>query len=124
MANTLTINIDKTGRSFLLDNNQTTVLVIPGDSSDIFFTACASFSPFGDSNQVIFEEEWILYATQGTINNWDEITMNITQSVTKGKYYKFDNVGFNGSSPAYSDQVYGLLNNRDINNQNLVCGLR
>lgn len=123
MAYTLNINIDKTGRKFLLDNEETIVLVIPSNSGDIFLTACASFSPFGDSNQVIFGDEWILYAMQGAINNWNQITMNITQPVTKGNYYKFDNAGFDGSSPAYSDEVYGLLNNRDIDNENVVCGL-
>lgn len=123
MAYTLNINIDKAGIDFLLDNKQTIVLVLPSDSSDIFLTACASFNPFGTTNEVIFEDEWILYATQGTINSWDKIIMDITQSVAKGKYYKFDNHGFDGSSPAYSKEIYGLLNSRDIDNENLVCGL-
>jgi hypothetical protein len=124
MPYTLNVNIDKTGRKFLLDNNETIVLVIPNNSNDIFLTACASFSPFGDVTEVVFEDEWILYASlEDIIVNWGIIQMNATHPVIKGRYYKFDDSGFDGSAPTYSNQVYGLLNDRNMSKKSLACGL-
>jgi hypothetical protein len=120
----LNIQIDQTGRQFLLDNNETIVLALPQDENYEYLVACVSFNPFGNNNTVDFFDDWIEYASSQSISYMDIIKMNTEQKVNKGNTYIFDNAGFQGSSPAYSDQVYGLLNERNIDlNHNLTCGL-
>ncbi|MFV8328337.1 hypothetical protein [Flavobacterium sp. ZS1P14] len=120
----LNIQIDQIGRQFLLDNKETIVLALPGNEDYKYLVACVSFSPFGDINIIDFLDDWIEYASSQSISYMDTIHMNTQQKVTIGNVYTFDNTGFKGSSPAYSDQVYGLLNERNIDgNYNLTCGL-
>lgn len=120
----LNIQIDQTGRQFLLDNNEAIVLALPQDEDYKYLVACVSFSPFGDNNTVDFFDDWIEYTSSQNISYMDIIKMNAQQKVNIGNVYTFDNAGFQGSSPAYSDQVYGLLNERNIDgNYNLTCGL-
>jgi hypothetical protein len=107
-----------------LDNKETIVLALPQDEDYKYLVACVSFSPFGDNNTVEFLDDWIEYASSQSISYMDIINMNAQQKVNMGNVYTFNNTGFKESSPAYSDQVYGLLNERNIDgNFNLTCGL-
>lgn len=118
----LNIQVDPKSRQFLLDNKETIVIVSPQNGIHNYSIACVSFSPFGDNSTVLFQDDWIEYASSQDIQLNEVITMSIMQQVSKGNLYIFNGVNITNNGPAYSSQVYGL-SNQGINNNNLTCGL-
>ncbi|MES2479085.1 MAG: hypothetical protein V4561_08360 [Bacteroidota bacterium] len=119
---TLTINIDSQGRQFLLDNNETIVLVSPQDIDYNYSVACVSFSPFGNSNTVVFNNTWIEYASSQNIQFNEVILMGMTENASKGNIYIFNGISIIQGGAAYSNEVYGL-SNKGADIDNLTCGL-
>ncbi len=119
---TLNIQIDSQGRQFLIDNNETIVLVFPPDEGYDYSLACISFSPFGDNNSIEFKEVWNEYASSQSIQFNKVIEMGIKQRVYQGNVYTFNGVGIVNGGTAYSKEVYGL-SNQGTSNSSLTCGL-
>ena len=117
----LNIKIDKKGRQFLLDNNQTIVLVFPSDLDHDYSVASISFSPFGDQNSIEFKDVYE-YASSQSIHFNDVITIDIKQKVVQGHVYTFTGVEIVEKDTAYSKELYGI-SNRGANKSKLTCGL-
>ncbi|MBE0391980.1 hypothetical protein [Flavobacterium sp. PL002] len=117
----LNINIDAKGRRFLLDNDENIILVFPC-KEDEFSITCLSFSPFGDSNEVEFFDDFFLNATAQDISRFEIIDFNNQQPINYGNVYKFDGISYSYDRQAFSKHVCGL-SNESANTKNLTSGI-
>lgn len=121
--NNLNININATGRQFLLDNSLSIGLAFCDDSDGKHAVVCASFKPFGDVNALVFSDTWAAYAMQATPDFWKVITFDAQATILFGNLYFFNNVGFNGSLPTGMPQMAGISNQRNTgDSETLSCG--
>jgi hypothetical protein len=119
----LNIHINSAGRDFLLNNDENIILVFSPRTGDRYAVVCAVFDPFGDNNPVQFTNSYIAYASVQQLAYGDSLVKNISIDVSPGNLYTFLNQGFKGSLPAFSDQVFGMINKRKTKAyDNLSCG--
>lgn len=122
MSFKLDIQIDSNGRKFLQDNNENIILVFSSGKESAFSIVCSCFSPFSDSNEVEFFNEYFLYGTSQEILPFNIIKFNDKLAIQPGNVYQFDGASFTYLREAYSNNVCGLLN-RSVNTKNLTSGI-
>jgi hypothetical protein len=122
MSTKLNIQINSIGRNFLRDNNEKIILVFSSDKESKFSIACVSFEPFGDSNEVEFFNDFLLYGTPQDILSFEIIKFTEKLAIQYDDVYKFDGVKFTYLREAYSNYVVGL-SNESANKNNLTSGI-
>lgn len=118
----ISIYIDAEGIRFLLENQQTIIMVVPPSEGEDNVVACASLYPFTEI-KVEFGDLVYLYASKQVLTLWETIKIQDSQPANLGWVYTLNNTGFGSSRKAFSNEVIGLFNNRFIGfGANTTCG--
>jgi hypothetical protein len=110
-AITLSVQVDEDGRKQLLQSGQKICIVRVLEGEDDYVVACAAFLPFGPQTDILFYPEWSVYVMQGGITTFEPVNMQITGDLEPGQQCTFDGSGFSNYEPAWSEEVFGLINN-------------